>query len=135
MIKGQQFSTDRTPDVPSPTNGEDRNRRLRASAPLAKGVKGRTEALGNMTPQARNIAELKTKARATSPTKGKPGGNIVNKTTGVATGSTAKDAKFEVKPKRVDAARLPNIGGRGGRGAGGFGGGGGGPENIMDVNR
>ena len=81
------------------TNPKDRAKRAAAGAPLAKGVKGRTEAVMNMAPNAREAAELKTKARAGSPTKGKQ--NIVTRYNGVVTGSTKKTSKFTVKAKRV----------------------------------
>ena len=77
-----------------PATGKSRIKRINAGAPLVQGVKGKAQALGNMTPQAREVAQLKSKVRATSPNKGKPGGNIVNKTTRVTTGSTKKSAKF-----------------------------------------
>jgi len=77
-----------------PSTGKSRVKRLKAGAPLAQGVKGKAQALGNMTAQDREVAQLKSKVRAINPNKGKPGGNIVNKTTGVITGSTKKAAKF-----------------------------------------
>lgn len=79
-------------------------RRAAAGAPLAKGVKGRQEAVMNMDPNAREVAELKTKTRAAIPksNKGKPNSNIVNRYSGVVTGSTRKTNKFTVKAKRVN---------------------------------
>lgn len=44
--------------------GADRARRLAMGAPLARGVQGRDQALGNMTISDRTIAELKTQFRA-----------------------------------------------------------------------
>lgn len=44
--------------------GADLQRRLAMGAPLARGVQGREQALGNMTPNDRHIAQLKTKLRA-----------------------------------------------------------------------
>jgi hypothetical protein len=73
--------------------------RAAAGAPLAKGVKGRQEALMNMDSNSREVAESKTRARSTSPTKGKQ--NIVNRYSGVVTGSTKKATKFTVREKRV----------------------------------
>jgi hypothetical protein len=90
---------------------KERQARANAGAPLVKGVKGRDQALGNMAPKAREIAELKTKARANRPDrKGKPGGNLVNKYSGVVSGSTGKAKRFG-----------------GGMGGGGF--------NVNDLNR
>lgn len=78
-------------------------KRSAAGAPLARGVKGRQEAVMNMSPQAREAAELKTKTRAATPksVKGKPNSNIVNRYSKVVTGSTKKTEKFTVKAKRV----------------------------------
>ena len=44
--------------------GTDLQKRLAKGAPLALGVEGRDQALGNMTPRDREIANLKTKSRA-----------------------------------------------------------------------
>jgi hypothetical protein len=74
--------------------GKSRVKRAKAGAPLAQGVKGKTQALMNMEPNARFAAEAKSKLRATNPNKGKPGGNLVNKTTRAITGSTKKATKF-----------------------------------------
>jgi len=81
--------------------GKSRAKRAKAGAPLAKGVKGRTQALMNMEPRAREAAEAKTKVRATRTQKGTPHSNVVNRYNGVVTGSTRKTSKFTVKPKRV----------------------------------
>ncbi len=44
--------------------GADRAKREAKGAPLARGVKGRTQAVMNMSPRNREIAELKTKTRS-----------------------------------------------------------------------
>ena len=75
--------------------------RIAAGAPLAKGVKGRTEATMNMTPEARSVADMKTKVRAERKALGAKGTNIVTRSSGVVTGSTSKTSKFTVKPRRV----------------------------------
>ena len=81
--------------------GKSRAKRAKAGAPLATGVKGRTQALMNMEPGARMAAEAKTKIRAGRPQKGKPHSNIVNRYNGAVTGSTRKTTKFTVKEKRA----------------------------------
>jgi hypothetical protein len=74
--------------------------RLNSGAPLVKGVRGRTQALMNMTPQAREVATLKTAARAKNALKAKQ--NIVNRSSGVLTGSTGKTRRFTVGERRVN---------------------------------
>ncbi len=81
--------------------GKSRAKRAKAGAPLAKGVKGRTQALMNMEPGARMAAEAKTKVRANRSQKGTPNSNVVNRYSGAVTGSTRKANKFTVKEKRV----------------------------------
>jgi hypothetical protein len=47
-----------------PAVGADRAARENKGAPLARGVQGRTQAVMNMSPRNREIANLKTQARA-----------------------------------------------------------------------
>lgn len=75
--------------------------RLAVGAPLVKGVKGRTEATMNMSTEGRAIADMKTKVRAERKALGVSGTNIVNRSSGIVTGSTSKASKFTVKPRRV----------------------------------
>jgi hypothetical protein len=76
-------------------------KRAAAGAPLAKGVKGRQEALMNMAPNAREAAEIKTKVRSATPKNAKGKQNIVNRYSKVVTGSTKKTSKFTVRAKRA----------------------------------
>ncbi len=48
----------------APAVGADRVARENKGAPLARGVQGRDQAINNMSPRNREIANLKAKARA-----------------------------------------------------------------------
>jgi hypothetical protein len=54
----------RATNLYEPAVGADRVARENKGAPLARGVQGRTQATMNMSPRNREIANLKTQARA-----------------------------------------------------------------------
>lgn len=86
---------------------EKRRARLKAGAPLVKGVQGKQQALMNMDARGREVAQLKSQTRANRPDrKGKPGGNLVNRYNDVVTGSTSKSKRFDTSSKGPSEARL-----------------------------
>jgi hypothetical protein len=77
-----------------PLNPKQFKAAFNASAPLAKGVQGRTEALMNMAPHARFAAEAKTAVRALRTQKGRPHANVVHRYSEAVTGNTKKQRRF-----------------------------------------